>query len=146
MEMIFNKRLAELSFVTNTSIISSHDWWIYMVAAGLGKIIYDDSVFINYRRIGNNASFNGTSGLKLFVLKIRKFVFGGHFKIVKEQILYFKKHYSKMLSESDRKFIELFSQKYNLITAFKKTFYPKRLRQRFIDEIIVRILFLFGIL
>lgn len=63
-----------------------------------------------------------------------------------QQIEYKKKFYDKLSSEN-QKILDIFVQeKYNFFKAIHKTFYPQKLRRKLIDDIMVRILFLFGIL
>ena len=74
-----------------------------------------------------------------------KFLIGDSLKQKKKQLQEYEKLYSNELNEEDKKLLQLFTKnKYNFIIAIRKTFYPKRFRRRFIDEIAVRILFLFG--
>ena len=59
----------------------------------------------------------------------------------------FKNTYYNKLSDENKKELDLFSEeKYNFLRALKKTFYPKKLRARFVDDFMLRILFLIGIL
>ena len=68
-------------------------------------------------------------------------------KDIKRQMINFKEIYQNELSEENRKTIELFSEeKYNFIKALKKAFYPKRLRRRWVDDLMLRAIFIFGIL
>ena len=68
-------------------------------------------------------------------------------KDIKRQMLNYKKIYYNKLSDQDKKELDLFSkEKYNFLTSLKKMFYPKRLRSRIIDDIMLRILFLIGVL
>ena len=59
----------------------------------------------------------------------------------------FKKTYYNNLSDENKKELDLFSnEKYNFFRALKKVFYSKKLRSRAIDDIMLRVLFLIGVL
>ncbi len=141
---VFNKKLAEKIIESKTEDICFHDWWAYMISAGFGKVIYDEEATVEYRRTGSNVSPSGKGNIELQLYRIKKFVFGKYFKNIRKQINKYKLQFSDELSDENKKIINTFSLNYNLIKAFKKTFYPKMYRQKLIDEIMCRILFLFG--
>ena len=140
---VFNKKLAEKILNSGTDNICFHDWWAYMISAGIGKVIYDEAT-VEYRRTGNNVSPSGKVGIQLQIYRIKKFLFGKYFKNIREQINKYKVQFSKELNKENKKIIDLFSIKYSFIKSIKKVFYPKMFRQNIIDEIMCRVLFLFG--
>ena len=141
---VFNKKLATKILESGTENICFHDWWAYMISAGLGKVIYDDTATVEYRRTGSNVSPSGKAGINLQIYRIKKFVFGKYFKNIRLQINKFQNLYNNELKEENKKIVNLFSLKYNFIKSIKKVFYHKMFRQNIIDEIFCRILFLFG--
>ena len=52
--MVFNYMLANLVNKCNVLKVSYHDWWICILAAAFGKIIYDENSYIKYRQHGTN--------------------------------------------------------------------------------------------
>lgn len=56
--MVFNKRLLNklCKYRPDSKQMSMHDSWIYIVAAAIGKVIYDDESRILYRQHGGNVS------------------------------------------------------------------------------------------
>ena len=54
--------------------------------------------------------------------------------------------YYDKLDLKDQKIVKLFGEKYNFLNSIKKVFYPIRFRQSIKDEIMCRILFIFGLL
>lgn len=141
---VFNKKLAEKILNSGTDNICFHDWWAYMISAGIGKVIYDEEATVEYRRTGNNVSPSGKVGIQLQIYRIKKFLFGKYFKNIREQINKYKVQFLKELNKENKKIIDLFSIKYSFIKSIKKVFYPKMFRQNIIDEIMCRVLFLFG--
>lgn len=51
--MLMNRALVDLALPIPTSV-RMHDWWIALVAAGLGRIVYVDEPLIQYRQHGSN--------------------------------------------------------------------------------------------
>ena len=50
-----------------------------------------------------------------------------------------------MICQKRIKILDLFgNEKYSFIKAIKKAFYPKRIRSKLSDEIMLRVLFIFG--
>lgn len=141
---VINKKLAKKIIESGTENICFHDWWAYIIAAGLGKVIYDNEATVEYRRTGNNVSPSGKAGIKLQIYRIKKFILGKYFKNIREQINKYKNQFYVELDDKNKKIIDLFSLKYNFIKSVKKLFYPKMFRQSIADEIMCRILFLFG--
>lgn len=141
---VFNKKLAEKILKSGTDNICFHDWWAYMIAAGLGEVVYDNEAMVEYRRTGSNVSPSGKAGITLQLYRIKKFIFGKYFKNIREQINKYKNQFYAELKDNNKKIIDLFSLKYNFIKSIKKLFYPKMFRQNVIDEIMCRILFIFG--
>lgn len=141
---VFNKKLAQKILETGTEDICFHDWWAYMIAAGLGKVLYDSEPTVEYRRTGSNVSPSGKGKLELQIYRIKKFLLGRYFKTIRKQIDKFKIHFSNELDDKNKKVINLFTVKYNFLKSIKKVFYHKMFRQSVLDEILCRILFLFG--
>lgn len=51
------------------------------------------------------------------------------------------------LPDENKKLLDIFVQeKYNFFKAIRKVFYPQKLRRKLIDDIMIRILFLLGVL
>jgi len=65
----------------------------------------------------------------------------------KAQKIEYKKVYYNEMSEENKKLLDIFVQeKYNFFKAIKKAFYPQRLRRKLVDDLMIRGLFLLGIL
>lgn len=141
---VFNKKLAEKILKSGTDNICFHDWWAYIIAAGLGKVVYDNEATVEYRRTGSNVSPSGKAGIQLQIYRIKKFIFGKYFKNIREQINKYKNLFYEELKQENKKIIDLFSLKYSFIKSIQKLFYTKMFRQNIVDEIMCRVLFLFG--
>ena len=124
-----------------------HDWWTYMICSGLGTVLYNDETVVKYRRFQKNATAEGQSILKIFLWRIEKLVTDNGMKDIKIQQQEYKNMFYEKLSEEKRKILDLFVQdKYHFLKAIKKACYPQKLRRKFTDDCMIRILFIFGIL
>lgn len=122
-----------------------HDWWTYMVCAGLGEVIYDHRYTVKYRRTGENVSPGGKEFIKMQLWRIKKFFVNNYFNNVHKMLLEYNRLYGSSLSADDRKVLSMFVyNKYNFKKAVKKTFYPKFFRQGIADELMLRAIFLIG--
>ena len=141
---VFNKQLAKKILDSGTENVCFHDWWAYMIASGMGKVIYDNEATVEYRRTGANVSPSGKSAIGLQIYRIKKFVFGKYFCNIRRQIEKYKELFKNDINKESQQILNMFSVNYNLIKSIKKTFYPKMFRQKNSDEIMCRILFLLG--
>lgn len=142
---VFNHKACEMVRENPPKHSCGHDWWMYMVCAGLGQVIYDPRVTVKYRRIGNNVSAGGMSFWKFQIWRIKKFILNDYLKNVREQLKEYGQIYAQKLTPENRKKLYLFTgEHYRFFIAMKKVFYPKRFRVKIIDEILLRLLFLTG--
>lgn len=146
MTMMINKTARDIVIQKKSKNSIFHDQWCYMICSGLGEVKYVPKALVRYRRLNNNVTAEGRGIITIFKWRIEKLLIGSGLKKFKTQILDFKELFYNELDENKKRLLDLFTKKYNLINAMKKFFYPKRFRRKLLDEIIVRILFLFGIL
>lgn len=145
MTMVINDTTRGLIKKDNPQNSLYHDWWTYMICSGFGEVIYDDKSLVKYRRHNKSVTVEGRSQKELFIWRVKKFLVGDSLKQIKKQLKEYEDLYQKRLSIENQELLKLFTkEKYSITTALKKTFYPKRFRRKFIDEVSVRILFLFG--
>ncbi len=136
---VMNRKLIEILKRKLPEHAVLHDWWTYLAASYAGKVIYDEHAYIYYRQheenmVGGKSGFWG--GVQLKMAYIRK-----NQGKLKGQLTDFAKLY-----QGDRKKDELVQ---NILAA---DHFPGRVkilwnrdmyRQSLLDEIIMRILFLF---
>ncbi len=124
-----------------------HDWWTYMICSGNGNVFYNDVTTVKYRRLAKSATAEGQNVFKIFWWRIKKLLAGSGTKDIKAQQLEYKKMFYTELSAENQKILDVFVQeKYHFLKAIRKAFYPRRLRRKLVDEVMVRILFIFGII
>lgn len=115
------------------------DYWFHMMAVAFGEIHYNPVISAKHRRHGKNHSQDPTSFLRFQLWRIKYFLFNNQFSVYHNMLQEFYQYYRKDLKPSDRKALFLFQSDGNSI---KKAFYPKRLRNKIFDEIMLRMAFL----
>ncbi|MCD8323342.1 MAG: glycosyltransferase family 2 protein [Clostridiales bacterium] len=142
---VFNRTARDVVAADVPEKCTGHDWWMYMICAGMGQVIYDERPTVKYRRHGNNVSDGGDSFLKFQIWRFKRFFLNRYFHHIHEQIQEYGELYGERLSEEDRKILRLFTADgFHPLLALRKVFYPKRFRQNLIDEIFIRCVFLIG--
>jgi hypothetical protein len=59
----------------------------------------------------------------------------------------FRDIYYNELNEEQKEILDLFSnEKYNFFKALKKAYYPKRIRRTLVDDLMLRAIFILGVL
>lgn len=147
MNMVINHSLRDIIVKNKMKKAMYHDWIIYLIATGIGNVIYDREVTVKYRRHSKNVSNANQNFIKFQIWRIKQIFKKSYFKQVKEQLIEFENIYKEKLNIKDKKLLSLFTKRnYNFVNAIKKVFYPHMFRQKILDDIFIRILFLFGII
>lgn len=137
---VINKELRRLMLKGDVMKLRSHDWWAELIVMEFGSVYTDDYIGAKHRRLDISLS---STGLKSRI----KWFFGalkGNSEIqnITEQFL---SVFGEEMKENDRKILKWFvSEKYNLVKAFKKSFYIRRWRTSMASELVVRFLMLVG--
>lgn len=142
---VFNKTTCELMKERIPNKCCGHDWWVYMICAGLGSVIYDKNSYIQYRRHSNNVSPGGKGFIEFQVWRIKKFLVNDYFSQIREQLKEFEQIYGEKLSKDNYDTLRLFTDdKHKGSNAAKKIFSSKPYRQGVADEVMLRFMFLIG--
>lgn len=142
---VFNRTTREILINNPSKHAVSHDHWTYMVCQGLGKVIFDPRPLTKYRRHSNNVTQSRQNRVEFIIWRIKHFLIEGKIKDTSNQIQEYSNMFSSRLSDEDRKILELFTKR-NFYTALRKVFYTKMFRHNLSDEIMLRGLFLMGVL
>ena len=147
MNMVINRSLRDVLIKNKMENAMYHDWIIYLIASSIGNVIYDRKVTVKYRRHGNNVSSANQNFIQFQIWRIKQIFKKSYFKQVKEQLIEFEKIYKGKLKPEDKKLLNLFIKRnYSFTNAIKKVFYPHMFRQKVLDDLFIRILFLIGII
>lgn len=65
--MVYNNAMQKLLFGRKVEKISGHDTYIALIGYWLGKVVYDENAYIDYRQTGENLSITGTSSRDKFM-------------------------------------------------------------------------------
>ncbi len=142
---VFNKKAYELTVKQMPKKSTGHDWWMYMLCSGLGEVIYDDRPTVKYRRHNANVSDAGESFIKFQIWRFKRFFMNRYFRKIHEQIKEFEDLHGKELSAENQKLLSLFTKDgFHPVNTLRKVFYPKYFRQKFLDEVFVRLVILIG--
>ena len=145
--MTVNKKTRDMIIQNMPKSCFFHDWWTYILCVSMGNVAYDNVTTVKYRRRKQNATSEGQGYIRLLVWRIKNLLFKNGMKDIKQQMLNFKEIYYNELSEENKKILDLFSnEKYSFIIALKKAFYPKKIRNSLIDDFMLRIIFILGVL
>ncbi|MGI6217151.1 MAG: glycosyltransferase [Coriobacteriales bacterium] len=141
--MVFNHETKDLALVGGADDVFGHDWWFGLVTCALGKVVWDETPHILYRRTGDNTSPTGKNAIELAVYRIRKLVGGGKLPKIRAQIRRFYELYGRMIDDED-----LLRKVRNASEGnrFQKAFAGGRYRQKLVDEILLRLVLLLGLL
>lgn len=114
-----------------------HDWYIAIVGSLFGELLYDPEPSLLYRRSDDSITAGGASGLKLLQYRIEKFIDGEGLSEVKKQNEFVLNSFKEKMTDQQ---LELFNS-FLAGSRIKKTLFPHRLRQKAIDELALRALF-----
>lgn len=142
---VFSKGLLSLLKEKTPNFVIMHDFWLYLVAAAFGTVIYDPQPYIFYRQHENNTVGMAVTRLENYKRRLKNFKrhrgqlskqAGEFFKIYKNVIPKEKKQLTKLLIKNKRD-----------KTIRKQLLFEKRIyRQNWKDDFIFRIFGLFGLL
>lgn len=69
---VFNQALRQKAILYTPQKCIMHDWWLYLLAVGMGKAYYDETPLIQYRQHEGNVCGDINSGWKLFRYRVEQ--------------------------------------------------------------------------
>lgn len=142
--MAVNKKALELLNNNKPQRSKARGTWMSMLYSSLGTIIYDNHPSANYRRHESAVTSSNMGFFGMLQWRIKHFFSNNNLENYKKILDEFKEVTYNQLSVQDKNIISLFSTHNSILINLKKVFFPRRLRKNFLDEISVRILFLFN--
>lgn len=146
MTMVINDTTRRMILDNPPKKVLFHDWWTYMICASMGNIGYSDETTVKYRRLGNNVTAEGENFIKVFLWRLKNIFGNDGLRNIRLQQREFKRLFYDKLSEQDKKITDIFVRKYTLGGALKKTFYCHKIRRHIGNDIVIRIMFVLGML
>lgn len=138
---LFNKELLELVKGHIPEYTVMHDWWLYLSASAFGKVIYDENSYIYYRQHENNVIGSKSTYFDEFAGRLRNY--RKHRGQLRKQVMEFQRLYQTD-QEREQMMLTLIKAKSNFFFRWKIFFGNRIYRQRKIDNLIFKFLFLFG--
>ncbi len=136
---VFNETTRNLFSNHLPTIYKGKDYWIQILCAAFGTIIYDNRTCAKYRRHGANVSEDSLSFWKFQLWRLKHFWVENKFAEYHSMLEEFYSFYADDLAKEQREVLQLFQSKGH---SLKKAFYPHRLRSTLLDEIMLRMVFL----
>lgn len=139
---VFNRELLELVIKKLPGFTVMHDWWLYLTAAAFGKVIYDKKECILYRQHAKNQVGMQCTWYDELIKRTKNL--RKHSGALREQAIQFREVYGIGYKESRlTDWVADYKRKlsYRFILVSSSAVY----RQRKIDDVIFRGLFLFGL-
>lgn len=138
---VFNKRLLNLITQNTPECTIMHDWWLYLSASALGKVVYDSDSYILYRQHGGNQV--GVSASRLGELRKRIRNSKNNNGALRRQAAEFRRIFGANYENSQytdwiADYKQRIKYRWNLV------FSSKVHRQRKLDDLIFRALFFLG--
>lgn len=135
-----NQPLAELVLKSGPERVFYHDWWIALLCACFGHLVYDSEPSVEYRRTGDNVSPTG-AGIKLATHRLKEALDADRLAPISRQLEKLLDEYGAVMTDERRAVLELFCTKGHRL---RKALYPHRLRQTLAGEAAVRLLLMLG--
>lgn len=139
---LMNRALVDELLANGSEGIYTHDWWMALVAAGLGEVSFDDFASLDYRRLSSSVSPTGSGGVALLMFRLKTFLGQGQLDDITRQLRHFRTRYGQRLRTQDSEMLDTLLEGARL----KKVFFGARLRQKPFEELAVRVLFLLGLM
>jgi glycosyltransferase involved in cell wall biosynthesis len=144
--ILLNQSARALLLSSPPRFYTMHDWWMYLVVSSFGRIVYDDCPTIKYRQHEDNAIGAATNLFQEYYRKIIRFVerekAKGVFGVF-AQTNEFKRCYASRLQAMEvEKLNRIIIGKTKLLERLRLCLFSPFVRQKRLDTLILRILFL----
>jgi glycosyltransferase involved in cell wall biosynthesis len=121
-----------------------HDWWLYLVMSGLGKVIVDPEARILYRQHLSNV-VGAASGLPRLQMRIRRFVAGDSGSKMRAQATELQECCGNLLTARHRRTLERFlAGRTRISSRLRYALTADVWRQGRVDSLLLRALVLLG--
>lgn len=138
---VVNHRLLQLVKNHIPTYTIMHDWWFYLTASCFGQVYYDKCSYILYRQHGDNVIGMKTSYISEFKNRFKNYK--QNRGKISAQVMEFNKLYQNE-GNKKKKINYLLKSKKSLQYRLKIIFSSEIHRQRKLDDIIFKVLFLLG--
>lgn len=137
---VVNRALVDAVICAGREGVYCHDWWLALVACALGELTFDDFASLDYRRTGSNVSPTGKGGLALLRYRLKTFFENDELALITAQLRKLDECFADRMSTDKLAILRRFLNG----GRFSKALAPVKLRQKPVEELAVRTLFLAG--
>ena len=138
MTMVFNESMKKELLKILEFKCGLHDIWPYRIATAKGKVLYDNSITVRYRRHEATVTITNTKFIEKIIWQFKTFLLSDFWKNNKEELVLFKKVFENELEFEQKKILDLFTSKKTILLQIKKMFLRKPYKSCFFDEIKIR--------
>lgn len=139
---VFNKKMLDLIQKQIPQYAYMHDWWLYLIASSIGKVVYDKEPYILYRQHENNVLGGNNGILKHMMRRIKNFK--NLCRYVPKQLEEFETIYGKELNSEQEKLLKcMLNESKNPLKRLKIFKIREIRRNSKLDNIIYKLMFLF---
>ena len=125
----------------NPAAIHFHDWWMYLVISAFGTVIADPVPTVLYRQHGGNVVGRG-SGVRRYLVNLRFIRRKSWVHIMFSQIENFRAVHADRLTPEQRQLLDRRFDPRNAAAIARLVLLPRRYRQAFVDDVLLRFLVL----
>ena len=104
---VFNRVMLQFLKGSNSAEINVMDWWIYLIASGLGQVIYEPRYTVLHRQHGKNAVGYEMHSIKKFFARFRRVRNGESVKLA-VQLECYRRNFGALLSAEYEKELDDF--------------------------------------
>jgi glycosyltransferase involved in cell wall biosynthesis len=141
---ILNRRLVDVLLSGNAEHATVIDWWIYLLAAGVGHVAYDEKPHVLHRQHGGNAIGSETSLPKLWLKRIRMLT-DDKLPLSTRQLQSFCELYGAESAQNEYlREIKGFLRQETFFSRLRYVFNAKAVRQSDFETLCFKLLFLLG--
>lgn len=141
---VFNRAVLRFLKGSNYEKINVMDWWIYLIASGLGQVVYESKCTVLHRQHGGNAVGYEMNFVKKFLARLKRVKKGESVKL-SVQLECYRENFGELLPENYRKELNSFlGSQGSLFTRFSYIRRAKVFRQAKIENIYLWLLYLGG--
>lgn len=143
--IVINRETARRFILEHTPGMEYHDRYLIRCVVCFGKVIYDDEITAVHIRYNDSVTSGDASSVKLIFNYINNELLGNNIYNEKKSLRHFCRIYWKDLDERQKALLYIFATNKKSVSIWiKKIFFPKRMRRRFVGDIALRFIFLFG--
>jgi glycosyltransferase involved in cell wall biosynthesis len=141
---VLNKALLLALMEKGIENIHVVDGWIYLVAAGIGEVVFDNQFTVLHRQHGKNSVGYELNFLKSTINRLKR-VFKNQSNIISFQLKSFQKLYKGEITPEYKDELSLYlNSQQKVINRLEYVFKCKAYRQTFYETSIFKILFILG--